>query len=131
LTIAGLALAIVCAFGATTIVPLIYGQPFLYTASAFAILSLALPLFYLNYALTHQVIGWDGQRAYALIATIALVANVAANALLVPSRGIVGAAIATVLTELIVTAGCLLALANLRLEPSPRTTVANPRHEPS
>ena len=49
--------------------------------------SLALPLFFLNYALTHQVIGWDGQRAYLAIATLALVANVAANFALVPVAG--------------------------------------------
>ena len=73
--------------------------------------TLALPLFFLNYALTHQVIGWDGHRAYLAIATLALAGNVAANVALVPSRGIVGAAIATLLTELIVTAGCVYALA--------------------
>ena len=64
-------------------------------------------MFFLNYALTHQVIGWDGQRAYLLIATLALVANVAANFALVPSQGMVGAAIATLLTEVVVTAGCI------------------------
>jgi O-antigen/teichoic acid export membrane protein len=129
LTVAGIALALVCALGASTIVPLIYGQPYLYAAPAFAILALALPLFYLNYALTHQVIGWDGQRAYLVIATVALVGNVIANIALVPSRGIVGASIATVLTEVIVTAGCLIALANLRIEPAARTIVSNQRVE--
>src|SRR5204863_340078 len=83
LAAAGVALALVCSFGATTIVPLVYGQPYLYAAPAFAILSLALPLFYLNYALTHQVIGWDGQGTYLLIAVVALVGNVAANVVLV------------------------------------------------
>jgi O-antigen/teichoic acid export membrane protein len=110
LTVAGIALAIVAAFGASIIVPLVYGQPYLYTASAFSILALTLPLFFLNYALTHQVIGWDGQRAYLLIATVALAGNVLANIALVPSRGIVGAAIATLLTEVIVTAGCVYVL---------------------
>ena len=75
-----------------------------------AILSLALPLFFLNYALTHQVIGWDGQRAYLSIAAAALVANIAANLMLVPTRGIAGAAIATVVTEIVVTAGCAYVL---------------------
>lgn len=131
LTAVGIGLAAVCSLGATIIVPLVYGTPYLYTAPAFAVLALALPLFYLNYALTHQVIGWDGQRAYLLIATIALVANVVANVLLVPSKGIVGAAIATLLTEVVVTIGCIAALSNLRLEPSPGTTVRNPRPEPS
>ena len=49
-------LALVCALGSSMIVPLVYGEPYLYAAPAFAILSLALPLFFLNYALTHQVI---------------------------------------------------------------------------
>lgn len=128
LTIAGTALAIVCALGGSWIVPLIYGDAYSYAAPAFSILALALPLFYLNYALTHQVIGWDGQHAYLLIATLALIANVAANLMLVPSQGINGAAIATVLTEVVVTAGCLMFL-NLRAEPSSRTFVQNQRAE--
>jgi O-antigen/teichoic acid export membrane protein len=103
-------LAIGCALGAATIVPLIYGDRYAYAAPAFAILSLALPLFFLNYALTHQVIGWDGHRAYLAIATAALAGNIAANMMLVPARGIAGAAIATLFTELIVTAGCVAAI---------------------
>jgi O-antigen/teichoic acid export membrane protein len=110
LTVAGGALALIAFAGAHVIVTGIYGAPYGYTSQAFAVLALALPLFFLNYALTHQVIGWDGQRTYLLIAVAALVANVAANLFLVPSRGIVGAAVATVITELVVTAGCLLAL---------------------
>lgn len=132
LAVAGLALAAICGFGATAIVPVIYGESYAYAAPAFAVLSLALPLFFLNYALTHQVIGWDGQRAYLLIVTLALAGNVAANLLLVPTHGIIGAAIATVLTEVIVTAGCLYALrANFREEPSSGTFVRNPREEPT
>jgi O-antigen/teichoic acid export membrane protein len=110
LTVAGVALALVCGLGSSLIVTLVYGAPYLYAAPTFAILSFALPLFFLNYALTHQVIGWDGQRAYLLIAALALVANVAANFALVPSQGMIGAAIATLFTEVVVTAGCLYAL---------------------
>jgi O-antigen/teichoic acid export membrane protein len=110
LTLAGVVLAAVCAAGGSIIMPLLYGETYAYAAPAFSILALALPLFFLNYALTHQVIGWDGQRAYLLIAILALAGNVAANIALVPSQGIVGAAIATVLTEVVVTFGCLFAL---------------------
>jgi O-antigen/teichoic acid export membrane protein len=110
LTIAGIVLAVVCAFGASAIVPLVYGRAYLYAAPAFAILALALPLFFLNYALTHQVIGWDGQRAYLVIAVVALAGNVIANIALVPTQGIAGAAIATLLTEIVVTAGCVCVL---------------------
>jgi O-antigen/teichoic acid export membrane protein len=107
---AGGVLAVVCAPGAWLIVPLVYGPAYLYAAPALSILALALPLFFLNYALTHQVIGWDGQRAYLVIATLALIGNVIANILLVPAQGIAGAAIATLLTELMVTAGCVVVL---------------------
>jgi O-antigen/teichoic acid export membrane protein len=130
LALGGGVLAVICAMGATFFVPLVYGTPYLYAAPAFTILAFALPLFFLNYALTHQVIGWDGQRAYLMIAAVALAANIAANVALVPSQGINGAAIATLLTEVVVTAGCL-AFLNLRAEPSCRTTVSNPRVEPS
>lgn len=130
LTLAGVALAALCAAGGGLIMPLLYGETYAYAAPAFSILALALPLFYLNYALTHQVIGWDGQRAYLLVAAVALAANVAANIALVPSQGIVGAAIATVLTEVVVTAGCLTFL-SLRAEPSREPVAVNPRAEPT
>jgi len=128
LALLGVALALVCGLGASVIVPTIYGDGFAYAAPAFSILALALPLFFLNYALTHQVIGWDGQAAYLLIAAIALAGNIAANVALVPSQGIAGAAIGTVLTEVIVTAGCVLYLANRRIAPSSRPLVAQAEH---
>ena len=128
LALVGVALALVCGLGASVIVPTIYGDGFAYAAPAFSILALALPLFFLNYALTHQVIGWDGQAAYLVIAAIALAGNIAANVALVPSQGIAGAAIGTVLTEVIVTAGCVFFLANKRIEPSSRPLVVHAEH---
>ena len=128
LAIAGAALAAVCAAGAPLIIPALYGARYEYAVPAFAVLSLALPLFFLNYALTHQVIGWDGHRAYLGIVAVALAGNVAANLMLVPDRGIVGAAIATVLTEIIVTAGCVFAL---RQEDSARRFMTRVQHEGS
>jgi O-antigen/teichoic acid export membrane protein len=130
LTLAGAVFAVVCAAGGGVIIPLLYGDAYAYAAPAFSILAVALPLFFLNYALTHQVIGWDGQRTYLLIAAAALLGNLAACLVLVPSQGITGAAIATVLTEMIVTAGCLVFLSR-RSEPSPGTTAMNHRAEPS
>jgi O-antigen/teichoic acid export membrane protein len=110
LTAAGAVLALICAAAGASIITLVYGEAYAYAAPAFSILALALPLFFLNYALTHQVIGWDGQMAYVRIAAAALAVNVAANLLLVPTQGITGAAIATVVTEVVVTAGCVVVL---------------------
>jgi O-antigen/teichoic acid export membrane protein len=91
-------------------IPFIYGAPYAAAVPAFRILILSLPLMSLNLALTHQLIGWDGQRAYAAICAAALAVNVALNVYLVPALSIEGAAWATVLTEVIVSSGCALAL---------------------
>jgi len=110
LTAAGILMLGLTALASPLIVRTVYGAPFEPAAPALRVLALALPFFFLNYALTHQVIGWDGQRAYLRIVSLALVANVLANLWLVPELGITGAAAATVLTELVVTAGCVHAL---------------------
>jgi O-antigen/teichoic acid export membrane protein len=100
------------------IVRTVYGVPFESAGPTFAILTLALPLLFLNYALTHQVIGWDGQLSFLWISLAALIANVAANLWLVPSYGMNGAAWATLITEVVVTAGCVIVLWIRPLVPS-------------
>jgi O-antigen/teichoic acid export membrane protein len=101
------------AAGASGIVHVAYGAAYDHASAAFQVLALALPLFFLNYALTHQVIGWGGQRHYLAITCVALLGNVGANFALIPSAGMLGAAWATVLTELVVSAGCVLSLRSL------------------
>jgi O-antigen/teichoic acid export membrane protein len=101
---------------ATGIVHVTYGAAYDHASAALQVLALALPLFFLNYALTHQVIGWGGQRRYLAITCVALLGNVGANFALIPSAGMVGAAWATVLTELVVSAGCVLSLRSLATE---------------
>lgn len=95
---------------APSLLVVVYGTPFAAGAEALHILAWCIPLFYVNYALTHQLIAWDGQRAYLAIAGGALLANVAGNALLIPGGGMTGAAVSTLLTELVVLLGCALAL---------------------
>ena len=107
---AGAATAVAVYAAAPVILGVLYGERFLEGVNALQILGLAVPLFFLNYALTHQVIGWNGQRLYLAIAGIALFANIIANTVLIPSAGMVGAAFATLLTEITVTAGCGIAL---------------------
>jgi O-antigen/teichoic acid export membrane protein len=87
-------------------IPLLYGSRYADAVPAFRILVLAFPLMSLNYALTHQLIGWDRQRTYAAICGLALVVNIALNARLIPARSISGAAWATVWTEVFLTFGC-------------------------
>lgn len=92
------------------LVPLVYGQQYATAAQAFRILLLSFPLMSLNYALTHQLVGWNGQRAYAMIAGAALVFNVGLNTQLIPAMSINGAAWSTLMTEALLTVGCIAAL---------------------
>src|SRR5262249_3557461 len=65
---------------ADSIVRLVYGPAYAEAVPAFRVLLLSFPLMSLNYALTHQLIGWQRHRAYAAICGIALVFNLALNA---------------------------------------------------
>jgi O-antigen/teichoic acid export membrane protein len=84
---------------------LVYGTPFEAGAQALQILAWCLPLFYVNYAVTYQIIAWSGERAYLAIASAALLANLTGNALLIPDGGMTGAALSTLLTEVVVLLG--------------------------
>jgi O-antigen/teichoic acid export membrane protein len=95
---------------ADAVVPLLFGGGYAGGVPAFRILLLAFPLMSLNHALTCQLIGWHGHRAYAATCAAALLFNVAANAALLPAYGSVGAAWTTVATEVVMTLGSIGAL---------------------
>jgi O-antigen/teichoic acid export membrane protein len=103
--------------GAERLVALLFGPSYANAAPAFRILLLAFPLMSLNYALTHQLIGWHGHRAYATATLAALVFNLALNWRLIPSLGIEGAAWTTVWTEVLLTICCGGALLVTRVRP--------------
>jgi O-antigen/teichoic acid export membrane protein len=111
LTAIGVAAGLGTALTAPFVMHLAYGAKFDGAITSLRLLGAAVPLFFLNSALTHQVLGWDGQRAYLRVTIGARAVNLVANLALVPTRGGEGAAIATAITEVAVTAGCLLALA--------------------
>lgn len=125
LTAASLAAAVILWFAAGWIVPALYGAPFADAALPFRTLVVAIPLMTLNYALTSQLIGWHGQRAYAAVCACALLFNVLLNSQLIPAAGMNGAAWATVWTELLLTCGCVVALA--RIDPATAVPAAEPR----
>lgn len=96
---------------APVVLELAYGPRLVSAATTLRVLALSVPLFFLNYALTHQVIGWGRPRAYLHVAIGGLTVNLAANSLLVRPYGGTGAALATCLTEVAITAACLAFLA--------------------
>ena len=110
ITGAAIATTIVLWAAAGWLIPAIYQARYDAAVPAFRILLLSFPLMTLNMALTHQLVGWDGQRAYAALCALALVVNLALNARLIPAFSIDGAAWATLGTELFLTAGCAVAL---------------------
>ena len=95
------------------LVALAYGPAYADAAPILRILLLSFPLLTLNYALTHQLIGWDQPRAYAMCCLAALIANLALNAWLIPKAAAQGAAWATLGTEVVVTVMCVAALQQL------------------
>jgi O-antigen/teichoic acid export membrane protein len=92
------------------LIPLLYSQRYEAAVPAFRILLLAFPLMSLNMALTHQLVGWAGERSYAALCAAALAVNLALNARLIPALSIDGAAWATLGTEVFLTIGCGIAL---------------------
>jgi O-antigen/teichoic acid export membrane protein len=113
-TAGGLIIAATLWAAAPWLVPMLYGGAYAEGVPVFRILLLAFPLMCLNYALTHQVIGWNGHRTYAAACAAALAVNVALNARWIPAMGIAGSAWATVATELVVTGGCAAFLTRRR-----------------
>lgn len=106
LTVFGVATTLIIWPLAGRLLPLVFGSSYAGGVQAFRILMVSFPLMSLNYVLTQQLIGWHGQKTYAVVCLLALVLNVSANVWLTPSMGIDGAAWATVATEVVVTLGC-------------------------
>jgi O-antigen/teichoic acid export membrane protein len=92
------------------LIPFLYGARYAAAVPTFRVLLLAFPLMSINYALTHQLIGWDGQRTYAVVCLTALIVNVAMNARLIPAWSIEGAAWSTLGTEAFLTLACAAVL---------------------
>jgi O-antigen/teichoic acid export membrane protein len=86
---------------ADKIVLIIYGIKFTNSIIALQILSLYLPLRFVNYILARTLYSIDKQMSVALTVTITAAANVVLNLFLIPILSFIGAAIATVLTEII------------------------------
>lgn len=89
---------------------LMFGPGFLDALPALRILSLAVPVLFFNFGLTHLLIARHLERRNLLFATAMVMLNLGANLWLIPRLGGVGAAWATLATELGLTACCLLTL---------------------
>jgi O-antigen/teichoic acid export membrane protein len=92
----------------------IFGPQFSHTVAALRILSLALPLAYVNGGLTHFLVARDRGSLHSILAGLMVLVNVAANFGLSARLGASGAAWSTVITEAALSLCCLFALRALR-----------------
>ncbi len=100
----------VLAILAVPIVGVLYGPVYAASGPILAWLALACVPMYLNYGLTNALIAVDKPRLYALFTLTSVFVNVGANVVLIPTLGLVGAALATIATEVALFALCAVAV---------------------
>jgi O-antigen/teichoic acid export membrane protein len=101
LLIIALPVAIVITFIADKIILLVYGTPFAGSTTVLQILIWAFVFVSVNSVLTNLLISMDMQKLYMLSAGLCAIVNVTLNLLLIPILSYNGAAIATVVTNVV------------------------------
>lgn len=114
LGLSGLLAALALAGAGRWLIPQIYGAEWAGTGHILILLSLAAPAVFLGYCLTQALVAHDLQERYLVVALIGLTLNIGLNLILIPRFGGMGAAGATVVTEIIVTVGAATALIRRR-----------------
>jgi O-antigen/teichoic acid export membrane protein len=126
----GLGLAVGAAgwAGGSALVDLIFGPSFQRSTDSLRVLAFGIPLLYVNFGLTHFLVARDRERVNTWLALMMLVTTVVFDVALIPRRSGPGAALATVLAEVALTAGCLGMLAMGRAPArTPPSVQASPR----
>ena len=95
---------------AGSVLRLMFGPAFSDATHALRVLCAAMPILFFNFGLTHFLIARHLERRNLMFAAIMVILNLAANLWLIPRFGGVGAAWATLVTEIALTVCCLLTL---------------------
>jgi len=124
----GLVVGAGCFVEGPTLVAWVFGPAFRRAAASLRVLALGVPLLYLNSGLTHFLVARDRERVTTWLALMMLVLIVVLDVVLIPRGGGPGAALATVLAEVALTACCLATLW-MRGAPArtPRSVQGSPR----
>jgi O-antigen/teichoic acid export membrane protein len=96
--------------GRALLVETIFGVGFRSAEGSLAVLAIGLPVLYVNFGLTHFLVARNLERVTTRLSLMMLALNLALDATLIPRGGGPGAAWATILSELALTACCLGAL---------------------
>lgn len=102
----GLAASAALYFIAPTLIRIVFGAAFSPSAAVLQTLSLALPPLFIGHLTTQSLVALDLNKRYLLVASLGAFLNILLNSLLIPWLGAVGAAWATVATEVCVTLLC-------------------------
>jgi O-antigen/teichoic acid export membrane protein len=120
----GLGVGGVCLAGGPLLVGWVFGPGFQRAAASLRILAFGVPLLYVNSGLTHFLVARNLERKNTWLALMMLAITVVLDVVLIPRRAGPGAALATVLAEVALTAACLAVLgtreAAARTRPSAR-----------
>jgi O-antigen/teichoic acid export membrane protein len=87
---------------ANKILPLLYGDEFIPAVLAFQILIWAMPLISLHKLCSAMVTASHREKDQAMVRVLAALINLGLNLVIIPRFGLLGAAVITVLTELII-----------------------------
>jgi PST family polysaccharide transporter len=107
----GVLLGAVAALARAPLVRLLFGPEFQRSEDSLWVLACGIPVVFVNYGLTHFLIARHRERVNSVLAFMMLVVVVALDLALIPTHAGPGAAAATAISELFLTAGCLVALA--------------------
>jgi O-antigen/teichoic acid export membrane protein len=106
----GLMVGATCFLGSTHIINFAFGAGFARAVPSLRLLSWGIPLLYLNFGLIYFLIARDLGRKNLVFAALMLVVNVSLNLFTIPRWGGRGAAVATVVTEGVLSIFCLASL---------------------
>jgi O-antigen/teichoic acid export membrane protein len=124
---AGVLTGAALAAGSGLVARRIFGPEFARTIPALRILSLALPLLFLNSGLTHFLVARDLGMLHLKLTGLLVLVNAGANLLLSARLGASGAAWSTLITEATLSLCCLLAVHAARRDDHHRPAVSAPR----
>jgi O-antigen/teichoic acid export membrane protein len=110
LALAGGAVAAAGFLGGPWLIEQLYGRQYAGSESPLQILALAVPLIFVNYALTHFIVAFDRQALNLLLSALLFAVNAALCLTLIPRYGPAGAAAAMLVSELLLLGLCSWAL---------------------
>jgi O-antigen/teichoic acid export membrane protein len=98
----GIFITAVCYIFSIELITMLLGKEYIPAKTVFNILLVNTFMIFVNVALAHLLIAWNHHKNYLVVVSSGAIANIVGNIMLIPSYGIIGAAIATVSAEVVV-----------------------------